>query len=364
MRIFLICFDSVGEHVFEKFLKEYPNSFIAEMAREGLRFTNNYATATFTHPSYPSILYGVYPYEHGIIAGSGFHNIKTEEKNICESLEGLGWECAVFSGQNWLFEGEYGYKLPVKGTDKEIMTTKFMKDKVFLFLNYWGTHHPYEIDKDIKLSNEYSDFQKAITDGNTIAIERFKHNWITRQMQCLNRYSEILEFMHQNTTFIICSDHGDDFGFNDIPTHCGLPYDTMIKTPLIVYPYDTKEIGNTWSNIRIKEMVLRLAQGDTLDDMDLMKEAYITGGYAGPYRGAYIQSCGVIDEFGYKYVIDNTGTEYYLQPLDKRDLRKYYIDRLKLQYPFIFYRTLNEAYLERAKLDGEVKDKLESLGYA
>ena len=58
-RIVLVVLDSLALWILERFNKTHPDSFIAKMVREGLSFTNNYSTCSYSFPSYPSILFEV-----------------------------------------------------------------------------------------------------------------------------------------------------------------------------------------------------------------------------------------------------------------------------------------------------------------
>ena len=95
-RIVLVVVDSLGWWVFEKFLENYPESFISKMYREGLSFTRNYSTSSYSYPSYPSILFGVNPHEHGVLSKFGY-KLKTgvELRSIHECLKERGWEVST-----------------------------------------------------------------------------------------------------------------------------------------------------------------------------------------------------------------------------------------------------------------------------
>ena len=137
--------------------------FLERLARRGIRFTRAYAPGPWTVPSMYSVMTGLYPSEHGMIAGwsqgfeTGGQNVLPDEAvTLAERLDGVGYEtfgvCSNFHvsrkfgfGQGFdHFVGEDFAFMPfpnlaVTGLSEDIAASPMY----FLWLHYLDPHFPY-----------------------------------------------------------------------------------------------------------------------------------------------------------------------------------------------------------------------------
>jgi len=386
MRIVLICFDSLSDWIFTRFIEENPTSFIARMVKNGLRFKNNYTGCTFSHPSYPSILFGVYPHEHGILAASGYKlNASSRLTSIHHELCLRGWKCTSVSDIAWLFSGTYGYNLsPVSGA-LDYDTSKPDRDKTFIFLNYWGCHYPHVLKWSPWPPMEgWTEMYNLIEKKDTQGVERLREEWVCRIINNLKFYSKRIEkFDKPDTIIILCSDHGDDFGLHDSVLHTdSLPWDSVAKVPFVVYPDPGCERGDfLTSNVDIKRTILDIAEHGEIKIPE-HEHVILTGGLHKQTKNA-IRSCGFIDRDGCKYIRTGDGEEYFFPVgLDNKERQSIFnmtpeasgnfyslyvheIRELKRNYPFLFHGKRYEEHLKQAEADNDrfIEEQLKGLGY-
>ncbi|MBU1627231.1 sulfatase-like hydrolase/transferase [bacterium] len=403
-RIVLVIFDSLAMWIFRKFLELYPSSFMAKMAREGMSFERNYSTCTYSYPSYPSILYGVYPYEHGILSKMGYRlNGKNGLKSIHECLKEEGWKVATYSDETWIFEeSTYGLSCHVKGDAYAFDTKSGYEGKTFIFLNFWGTHHPWNLTKpyDTKsIKPNYLDMERAYKNKDWDKVTFIRECWVSRSLHNLLYYDEKISHLDDgNTVIVLGSDHGEDIyihGLQGTLLHEGLPWETVLRIPLIIYPCDkSKRIENLWSNIFLKETILGLTEDFDSRKIDLKEFEYvqITGTKV---EGAEhcIASAGYVFDIGMKYFVEgmlegkpkehlyilkeeqneenncanNLPIRSHYEDFWKRD-GKILREKLKKEYPFIFDSELLSEHINRSntkkRADDEIiKQKLHALGY-
>jgi len=403
-RIVLVIFDSLAWWIFQKFVERYPGTFIARMAKDGLSFERCYATCTFSYPSYPSMLYGVYPYKHGVLSKVGYKlNRNIHLSSIHESLEERGWGVATYSDEAWIFEEDtYGFNCHIKGEAYFYDTGSSYEGKQFLLLNYWGTHHPWSLTKpyDTKAVTPNSrEMLKAFQNKDWVKVAFIREKWISRIFENLLYYDKRLESLDDGHTYIIvCSDHGEDIylhGSQGGMFHAGLPWETVLRVPLILYPYpQPKKVDILWSNVYLKQMILELSEGFDARKIDIRRLAsvHITGGKVDEQHS--VASAGYVFDRGIKYFVEgmvNSKPKEHLYLLKEdrservnrlNDLPegsvyerfwleegRNYRGELKKHYPFIFDSDLFAQHIHHIKdhtkeEEEKIKERLQALGYA
>jgi 2-polyprenyl-3-methyl-5-hydroxy-6-metoxy-1,4-benzoquinol methylase len=404
-RIVLTILDSFAYWIFKRFIDTYPDSFIAKMAREGLNFTNNYSTCSYSFPSYPSILFGVYPYEHKILGRFGFKIADDDSlKSIHDCLIQKGWDVSTYSEEEWIFKKSgYGYDCNPRGDAFNFDIKSPYHDNTFIFLNYWGTHYPWSLTKpyDFKILPSHHEITKAFKEGDTATVSKIRENWLSRCFKNIALYSERLSHLDDGKTYIILTgDHGEDIyyhGLDGSALHGGPPWDTVQKVPLVIYPYPKPEVTNKLcSSIYIKQMILDLSESTGSPNISFNEptEVHVTGGNDRVTVHMHtIEVVGFVFNNGIKYFIEGRFRGEPVEHLynlkedkeeksnlintsnDRSEVLKFWSDKsehqkgfLRLHYPYIWNSDLFKTFMNNHRMhqkdeEEKIKEKLHALGY-
>lgn len=395
-RIVLAIFDSFAYWLAEDYIEKHPDSFLAYMKANGLYFTNFYATSTCSHPSYPSIFLGVYPRKHRVFQMNGKSSrVKnySNDDTLNHVLSINGYTVQAYSDESWMFMGRYGYSFKViSGANNFNVEKKYKSNNVFVLLNYWGTHTPYGLDKNV--ANEFTchDIKVAMNEGNKEKEVKARECVISKIHKAFDRYDKILSKLDDGkTTIVLTADHGEDLylhGENGVPAHGGLPYDSVAKVPFMIYPYKEPEIVNDlYSGSDTKNIILDLAFEDRFNPIEREYEE-ITGCKHEATGKEF--SAGFVFKDGIKYFVEYNPVEpkRYCYDLIKdpeetnnilwakyidisridADIYKKYDNMVKKNYPMLYDKDLYNMMMSKdsKKIDNDdkvIKERLKSLGY-
>lgn len=253
-----------------------PN--IDALAREGTRFTHAYSQASWTRPSLPTILTGLYPSEHGLL------DLESDPKaasaalddsvlTLAERLKGAGYATAMVGEQHQLspkFGLQQGFDLwqPKAGEGANInrrilewqaglgKDPKTRAKPFFAYLHYLELHFPYCPPKDLRGKfdegpsrlNVCADWRQLRDD-----IRSGKYVITAADRQLLRaRYDEelwnadrligqlVAELKHRDlyddTLILVTGDHGEEFGEHAGYFHGQSLYDELLHVPLMWKP--------------------------------------------------------------------------------------------------------------------------------
>lgn len=259
-----------------------PN--IDTLAENGMVFRTAISQASYTLPSHTSMLSGLYPFKHGLRRRKDwtspenpdetliFSQLKKHGYNVNSLLgEGIGYFDFLFNSE-WEQCNKSGYSR-MKNVRKVLKKNR--NDKFFLFIHYWGVHHPYESYLPFGNKKEF-----LINLATFLETHGFKTKW---QKRILKEYSQhrilrirdmmltggkyikkvkkgyrrsvylmdkfigkIVRYLKKlkifgNTLIILTADHGESFSehnerkVTDVYEHGSFLYDYLIRVPLIFH---------------------------------------------------------------------------------------------------------------------------------
>ena len=260
-----------------------PN--IDALALDGVLFTEAFAQATWTRPSGASLLTSLYPGVHGVLGlnsvlsddvpllpevlrqqgfstmaissignispdfgfGRGFETFielykdeKVIEKRSKFEFERTGWDRRDFK-----VETDYVAVASSEDINEAIFPVLEKLGNRDLFILAWSidTHDPY-YHRDPRMARFcsshdlwfYKDVKGVQTEEERDQLKQLYEDMIYYNDhfigQLIRRLRD-LKLMDQ-TLFILTGDHGEFFGEHGLNSHAGIPYDEVIRVPLIV----------------------------------------------------------------------------------------------------------------------------------
>lgn len=246
---------------------------IDRLASEGALFVEGFAQSTWTRASGASILTSTYPSSHGILNTGdyfrraldslpaalrrrGFRTIAlTTMRNISPYFGfGDGFDLFIEVYKNEKIAAKRvlrkeGNKLPVC-TSEDINTLLFpmleegRRRDTFFFVWSLDTHDPYfhrdeKLTRFAPLSTEPLWARQIVDMHHPQDVQRLRllyedmifHNdyhigVLIDKLKTMNLFDEAL--------FVLTSDHGEAFGEHGMNSHGGLPYEELIRIPLII----------------------------------------------------------------------------------------------------------------------------------
>jgi len=261
----------------------YPRDtspYIDRLAAGGVIFRDTITAAGRTVQSFPSILTGIYPPEHGLRYEGQMHDVLEGRLTLTRSLRDEGYDAfAVTQGLNVGLHRDFevydpeiyldpdGKKvyLPTRN-DREasrkavqwLRSRRGSERPFFLWMRYNAPHWPYEapdpytemFDPEYKGSHSFNDAERpGVEKGAVIfGIERLPEREVQHAIAHYDgeiRYADraigdLLEAidameMGQNTIYVVTADHGESFGEHDyFFEHGAFLYEATVRVPLIV----------------------------------------------------------------------------------------------------------------------------------
>ena len=246
---------------------------IDALAREGTRFARAYAQASWTRPSLPTILTGLYPTEHGLLdlasdPGAASAALDDSVLTLAERLQQAGYGTAMVGEQHQLsprFGLQQGFDLwQPKAGDGANIDRRFLEWQAglqkgkpfFAYLHYLELHFPYcppkelrgKFDEGPSQLNVCADWRQLRDD-----IRSGKYVVTAEDRQLLRaRYDEELfgvdrligqlvdelkrRDLYDDTLILVTGDHGEEFGEHGGYFHGQSLYDELLHVPLVWKP--------------------------------------------------------------------------------------------------------------------------------
>ncbi|RJR45852.1 MAG: hypothetical protein C4576_11710 [Desulfobacteraceae bacterium] len=298
--VVLMTFDACRKDVLGCYgVEKNLTPFIDSLRERLLLFTRAQATGPYTQASFPSILTSSYYLEYG-----WQQKCPSQRIFLSEILKEAGIATAAFHSNPYLC-GYFGWN---RGWDffmdsmKDPVTPKvpFLKgDKInrrvetwlssqkkigknnpfFIWVHYMDTHEPYIPDReylklvhpDLDISEEKMFLlfkevllKRDVSDLNNIELLKKLYHAHVREVDAYAKdFFGILESQDllDDTTVIITSDHGDEFGEHGGLSHDDKLYSELVDVPLLFYGPGIKggtECRSLVSNIDIPPTILHL----------------------------------------------------------------------------------------------------------
>jgi arylsulfatase A-like enzyme len=263
---------------------------IDRLARDGVVFENCFTPATWTRPVAASILTGLYPSVHRV--QTRMDGFSSGVSRLPELFQEAGFRTAAFSAIGQV-SSETGFDRGFAdffdlfrepdvcerrgnvialghGLDEEV--TVPLAEDVNLFLLPWlecwqaentfvlawavDTHDPYIPPEGFSLDSQHREgparrptprLYEATEEDRDLLVERYDGE-VRYVDHCIGQLVGMLEAqdLYDDSLLIITSDHGDAFYEHGFYSHGTVPFDELIRVPLIV-----KFPGSQWAGTRI-----------------------------------------------------------------------------------------------------------------
>ncbi|HWP93816.1 MAG TPA: sulfatase [Thermodesulfobacteriota bacterium] len=299
-----------------------PN--IDKFSKDAVIFTQAISQSTFTRTSIASLFTSLYPYQHGVYKGEvdaaavgddaanpvTSDALSKEETTIAEALLKNGFLTTAWV-QNAQLRSFLGFGQGFMEYDEpagsiENINKKVVKwiDKMgrnhpfFAYIHYLDLHDPY-IPKPPydTLYGEYSDLYSRVNVRDSAEWTKFrraiKFNHMKLERKDLDQliayYDGQLNYidaqigllleelkrsgLYDNSLIILTSDHGDGFMEHGFISHSTVPYDELLKVPLIIKFPDSLYGGKVVNNqVRLIDIMPTI-----LDFLKLNIDSEVTG---------------------------------------------------------------------------------------
>ncbi|MFH1219597.1 MAG: sulfatase [Candidatus Eisenbacteria bacterium] len=309
---------------------------IDDLARQGILFENAFTHASWTKPSFASLLTSLYPFQHGVVDWESVmpDTISTLPEVLRQNgystsgvinMLGITGEFKVTKGIDKLSEAPKGELNATRITDTALALIKNSSTPFFILIHYYDTHWPY------KPPPEYLELVRRTDDPNPFASraaaraernERPSQEYIDRQSllyaACvkyvddeIGRLVESLDRIspRSETVVIITADHGEAFWEHGARAHGTDLYDEAIRVPLIIhYParfHKTRRIESLVRHIDLMPTILELTGAtdsghrEGLSLVGLIENAKRTGG-----GGKFLPASCALSELNLRRVPD------------------------------------------------------------
>jgi arylsulfatase len=239
------------------------------LAAEGVRFDNAYATAPWTSPSVASILTGLLPSAHGLVAART--GIADGIETLAEMLRAEGYATGgVVSNPHlkrvFAFDQGFDHWAQDQAQDHRTVSTPEvtrqateMIDRMaasgrpfFLFVLYFDPHYDYVPHPEYGFATP-TDAGRISGTEHMLELRELAPDMTPDEIGYIRDvYDEEVRFtdegigslltalrgagVYENTAIVVTADHGEEFLERDWLGHCRTLYDELVKVPLIVRP--------------------------------------------------------------------------------------------------------------------------------
>jgi arylsulfatase A-like enzyme len=224
--------------------------FLTAIAREGVVFENAYATSSWTAPATASIFTGLYPIQHGVLAGRmavraiqkaglplRLNRIPRAADTIAEVMKRAGYSTWAVT-QNANVSPEMGFDQgfdlmsrhnPGQRADDitaallELRPRILARRPYFLYLHYMAPHQPYE---------EHEPFFDATLQGDARRVSAYDS-----EIRHVDEHIGVAfrAMGWEKALLMLVADHGEELGDRGRFGHAKTLYAEVLKVPLVVH---------------------------------------------------------------------------------------------------------------------------------
>lgn len=201
-----------------------------------------------------------------------------------------------------------------------VIESSFMKEPLFMFVNFMEAHDPYIVGNGELFSGEANKMLRYLSGDSNISNNQISHyrHLYQNEMNILDKYLErIINFLiknnsYNNSVIVITADHGQNFGEEHYYGHGVLLSDSLVRVPLLIKFPGQKIFGKFdgyQSLVNVYQFLLNSGKG-------VIDPAYLTTDYV------FAESFGIQDD--YKEIFrGNDGIIKRLSEFDRRKLALY-----------------------------------------
>jgi len=252
----------------------YPRAVSTQLdtlVEDGTSFTRAFSQSSWTRPSLPTILTGLYPSEHGLgaflqegeqVSGS---SLSPAAVTAAEALRALGYATALFGQQNQLAP-KFGLDQGFDAYDHKASRAARIHDRFlgwldqepkrpfFAYLHYLELHWPYCPPPDARglftagyqgrpLCADWRRLRDEIRSGEVVLsaaeIEGLRGQYDEELYALDGEVGSLVERMRERglwdeTLVVLTSDHGEEFFEHGGMAHGTTLHDELIHVPLVV----------------------------------------------------------------------------------------------------------------------------------
>ena len=227
------------------------------LAARGVSFTNAVASSHWTAPSHATLLTGLHPEEHGLVAYPSPGRMAPEVATLAEALADAGYETAAFTAAHFVSRRwglDQGFHLWEE--DRDGAAGRFGRGSAwlaaraksdtpfFLFLHTYEVHEPY--DPPAPWDGLFAPAPAADSALREPLSKRFADGWRPSPAELGSlvalydggiRYTDgelgrFLDGLDPETLVIVTSDHGEEFLDHGGISH-GALYGELVRVPLV-----------------------------------------------------------------------------------------------------------------------------------
>ena len=243
------------------------------LAAEGVVYRTAHSTSTWTLPAHASLFTGKFPSSHGArydpegpllladaigVGGSiRARSLGPSATTLAGRLRDAGYATAGFAGGPWLLrsfglavgfehwddEGILGASgRPAKDLSRAVIswleeiTGEHATQPFFVFVNFFDPHFPFDAPE--RYTREF------LPPG--VVLNKLNRSQFDPLYDAEIRYADehvgvLLDFLrekgfYENTLVIVTADHGEMLGEHDEWGHNGIPFEPVVRIPLVVKP--------------------------------------------------------------------------------------------------------------------------------
>lgn len=392
-------------------------------------FEEGVAQAPWTLPSHASMFTGMYPWDHEATEKKLFLDV--DQKLLAEKFAESGYETACFSANPWL--GEHtgildgfqhvdnnfplisGLPGPIKAfwekmdSNKRIWLYGFLEkfgesvmsfleqgsseteeiirkskefiesadEDYFLFINLMDSHLPYFPPE------EYRRKHASDVDPDEVCQVGYKHNagieeadfesleeLYNAEVDYMDdKLGELLDFVDDDTTIVIVSDHGEHLGEENLIDHQFSVSEKLINVPLMIKSSKLNE-NKVGDQFELKDLYKLLPALEGLEQMPELSSEYAYGGLEFPEMHLKNIPEDKKEDFSWRLRFVRSEQKK-LVKMSSQELEKYTMTDMTNQREIEPDQDFMEKIDDIGEVnegetdidDEKVKDKLEELGY-
>ena len=259
------------DHVSANGYQRRTTASLDRIAAQGVSFTRAMSQSNWTRPAMPSLLTGLYPSEHGLLAfqededGNVLSPIVDDSiETVAERLEAAGYATALI-GQQAQLSRSFGVAQGFEMYDNQagwsqVLNRKFLNwldgsrpERFFALLHYFDLHWPYCPPKGVRgrFNASAGEFDPCVDARNLMAaIRSGEHEVSPAELAAMiGAYDEELFGLDRrigllvdalvkrgvwdDTLVFVTADHGEEFLEHGSVGHRNWPWNELLHVPLI-----------------------------------------------------------------------------------------------------------------------------------
>ncbi len=408
-----------ADHLSANGYERQTTPMIDSLVAESVQFRQAISQASWTRPSLPTMLTGLYPSEHGLhtfgetAAGAATSpRLDDSVTTVAEALKEAGYATALIGEQFQLsprFGLDQGFDFyKHRASDASNIHRNFFRwlrgigdgQPFFAYLHYLEIHWPYCPPKEVrgKFGSEKSSFRfchqwrklrddilsgaVVLSDADREAMEaRYDEELLALDRQLGHLFARLKkDGLWKDTLIVLTADHGEEFYEHGSIGHGQSLFQELISVPLLVKPPAVWPVvvgGSVDAMVEVRNVAptileaAGLAMPDGVDAASLVPMMRAGATVEPPYAVSESDDEVVVRRGDLKLIARRDGTSFALydldaDPLETRDVageRRAELARLRSYYEEWQKGLSPVAATEAQEIDVETLEGLKALGY-